>query len=119
MKLPDSPNLRYGAEKARFQLLSDEQFDKSYVTAMIDDYTKDIQAFQDESGNGIDSDVKQFASKNLPIVREHLIMMKAIQGKTTAHNSFEAWESKAGAECANIQCIEPCPAFLAMKNDAR
>ena len=77
----DSPDLKNSAEKARLELLSGPQFNNAYVTSVIDDYTKGLQIFKGESDDGRDSDVRQFASKNLPILREHLSMAKAIRGK--------------------------------------
>lgn len=84
VKLPENSGLRYKAEKARLELLSGQQFDNAFVTSSINDYTKDLSAFRNESGDGIDSDVRQFASKNMPILREHLTMIKAIRGKIAA-----------------------------------
>ena len=78
---PSDLTLRDKAEKARLQLLSGNQFDDAYITAAIDHGTRDMKTYRKESDAGMDSDVRQFASKNLPIVREHLAMIKAIRGK--------------------------------------
>ena len=52
--------------------LSGAEFDKAYVAAMLDDHQKDVREFSRvASGNG-DADVKAFASKTLPTLKEHL-----------------------------------------------
>lgn len=81
---PSDLTSRDKAEKARLELLSGDQFDDAYITAAIDHGTRDMQTYRKESKGGMDSDVRQFASKNLPIVREHLAMIKAIRGKSNA-----------------------------------
>jgi putative membrane protein len=84
VSFPSDLTLRDKAEKARLELLSGNQFDDAYITAAMDHGTKDMQTYRRESKGGMDSDVRQFASKNLPIVREHLAMIKAIRGKPNA-----------------------------------
>ena len=44
---------------------------------MIDDHKEDLKAFQREADKGKDPDVKQFASKYVPMVQNHLEMAQA------------------------------------------
>jgi putative membrane protein len=81
---PSNVTLKDKAEKARLELLSGDQFDDAYITAAMDHGAQNMKTYRNESAQGLDSDVRQFASKNLPIVREHLAMIKAIRGKTNA-----------------------------------
>ncbi|HXE14489.1 MAG TPA: DUF4142 domain-containing protein [Bryobacteraceae bacterium] len=81
---PNDLTLKGKAEKTRLELLSGDQFDNAYIAATIDHGTRDMQTYRKESKSGMDSDVRQFASKSLPIVREHLAMIKAIRGKPNA-----------------------------------
>ncbi|HVY92068.1 MAG TPA: DUF4142 domain-containing protein, partial [Bryobacteraceae bacterium] len=60
----------------KLQGLSGSQFDKTYMEAMVKDHQKDINDFQQEADNGKDSEVKSFASRTLPTLREHLQMAK-------------------------------------------
>lgn len=82
LPFPSEVTLKDKAEKARLELLSGDQFDDVYITAAINRGVEDMKTYRNESAEGMDSDVRQFASKNLPIVREHLAMIKAIRGKT-------------------------------------
>jgi putative membrane protein len=56
-------------------------FDKAYIDAMITDHKKDIEAFEKAANEGKDQDVKNFASKTLPTLKEHLSAAESIQAK--------------------------------------
>jgi len=45
---------------------------------MIDDHSKVIAAFEKEIASGSDPDVKAWASKTLPTLREHLSEARAL-----------------------------------------
>ena len=68
-------------EKASMKKLSDANFDKEYIDAMVKDHEKDWSAFQAEAKNGTDADVKAFASKTSAVIKKHLDMVKAAQAK--------------------------------------
>jgi putative membrane protein len=68
-------------ERDRLSKLSGAEFDKEYMKLMVDDHDKDVEAFQDEAEDGGDADVKAFASKTLPTLKEHQSMAKEIKGK--------------------------------------
>jgi len=64
-------------QKASNKLLSTKSghaFDESYVSSMVKDHKDDIEAFEKEANNGADEDVKAWASRSLPTLREHLRM---------------------------------------------
>jgi len=42
---------------------------------MLDDHVKDVAAFEKESTSGTDPDVKAFATKTLPTLKQHLKML--------------------------------------------
>lgn len=54
-------------------------FDKSYMSTMIDDHQKTIDLFEDASGDTKDAEVKTFIDNTLPKLRMHLDSAKAIQ----------------------------------------
>lgn len=58
---------------------SGRDFDRDYMKMMVDDHKDDIDAFEKESKDGNDADVKAFATKTLPILRMHLDSAKAVQ----------------------------------------
>jgi putative membrane protein len=61
--------------------LSGAEFDKAYMQHMVGDHNKAVTLFQNGSTNSSDSDIKAFATKNLPILQEHLRMAQEIAGK--------------------------------------
>jgi putative membrane protein len=46
--------------------------DRAYMTHMVADHKKDIAEFEREASSGQDADLKAFAAKTLPTLREHL-----------------------------------------------
>jgi len=57
---------------------SGADFDKAYVSDMIDDHKKDIKEFEDASKNCKDADLKAFAAKTLPTLKMHLEAIQKI-----------------------------------------
>jgi len=51
---------------------SGADFDKAYVSNMIDDHKEDIKEFEDATKNLKDPDLKAFAVKTLPTLKMHL-----------------------------------------------
>ena len=56
-------------------------FDKAYISMMVEDHGKDIAAFKDAAKNNSDEKVKAFAAKTLPTLEGHLAKAKAIKSK--------------------------------------
>lgn len=54
-------------------------FDKEYMSMMVDDHKKDISDFEDASNKATDLDIKSFAAKTLPTLRMHLDSAQAIK----------------------------------------
>ncbi|HUQ65539.1 MAG TPA: DUF4142 domain-containing protein [Flavitalea sp.] len=50
---------------------SGKDFDKDYMKMMVDDHKDDIDEFEKCSKDANDADLKAFAAKTLPILREH------------------------------------------------
>jgi putative membrane protein len=46
-------------------------FDKAYVSMMVNDHNNDIAKFENQSNNGTDADVKAFATATLPTLKKH------------------------------------------------
>lgn len=58
---------------------STADFDKAYVSEMIDDHQKDIKEFEDAANNCKDADLKAFAAKTLPTLKMHLSTIQKIR----------------------------------------
>ncbi|WP_044966720.1 MULTISPECIES: DUF4142 domain-containing protein [Sorangium] len=57
------------------------EFDRDYMSAMVDDHQRDIEEFEKASKEAKDADVKHFAASTLPQLQEHLAMAKQVHGK--------------------------------------
>jgi putative membrane protein len=56
-------------------------FDKHFVQHVIADHQKDIAEFEREAKDGQDPQLKAFAAKTLPTLREHLKLAQDVAGK--------------------------------------
>jgi putative membrane protein len=63
----------------RLSKLSGAEFDKAYADEMVKDHKKDIASFKKEADSGMNPEIKQFASKTLPTLEEHLKMAEEMQ----------------------------------------
>ena len=70
--LPTSLDAKDQATKDKLSGEHGAAFDRAYMADMVKDHKKDIAEFQREANNGKDPDVKAFAQKTLPVLREHL-----------------------------------------------
>ncbi len=70
--LPTALDKKHQGDVDKFSKLSGAQFDKAYMSHMVDDHKHDVSDFRKESKSGKDADVKEFASKTLPTLEEHL-----------------------------------------------
>lgn len=89
-----------GAEKAavdKLRALSGDQFDKAFLKMAVKDHKKDINEFQKETNNAMDSDVKEFASKTLPTLQEHLKEAEQLQGSMRGRKAASDVSSKPGS----------------------
>jgi len=50
------------------------------MNMMVSDHNKDVAEFEKESTKGGDPDLKAFAAKTLPTLKEHQQMAKALHG---------------------------------------
>ena len=60
---------------------SGKDLDKSYMTGMVKDHEKDVAEFKKASNEVKDADLKNWATKTLPTLEEHLRMAKETQKK--------------------------------------
>ena len=62
--------------------LTGAEFDKAYMQHMVGDHGEAVALFQKGATNATDSDIKAFATKNLPILQEHLRLAQQLAGRT-------------------------------------
>ncbi len=56
-----------------------EHFDKAFTGAVKDDHERMIKEFEKEISSGSDPDLKEWATKTLPILRTHLDVARALK----------------------------------------
>jgi putative membrane protein len=79
--LPDSVSDDMKKEIDHLKMKKGKDFDKAYVSMMLDDHKKDIAEFRKCSDNCSDSSIKAFAYNTLPVLEKHLDSIQAIAGK--------------------------------------
>lgn len=72
IQLPTALDKKHRGDIDRLGKMSGAQFDRAYMSHMVDDHKKDIADFKKEASGGKDSELKAFASKSLPTLEEHL-----------------------------------------------
>jgi len=76
--LPDAPDKQQAMTKDRFSKMEGKSFDRSYVNAMVTDHRKAVADFTARTKSA-DADVKAFAQKTLPVLKDHLQRAEALQ----------------------------------------
>jgi putative membrane protein len=74
-----------GSTVDRLSQLSGKEFDQAFVEQVIQDHENAISRFKDAAASAQDPEVKQFATKTLPILEQHLQMAKSLQGGKGQH----------------------------------
>ena len=76
--LPENLSAKDKMLKERLSKLNGENFDRAYMENMVKDHKKDVADFNRERTSGKDNEVKQFAGKTLPTLKEHLKKAESI-----------------------------------------
>jgi len=69
---PNSISNDQQKKKEKLQKKSGPEFDKSYISLMIEDYKEDIREFKKAAENAKDPDIKAFANTRLFLLQQHL-----------------------------------------------
>ncbi|HEU4889620.1 MAG TPA: DUF4142 domain-containing protein [Thermoanaerobaculia bacterium] len=76
-ELADAPKAGY----EHLNGLSGAEFDKAYMQHMVEDHEKDVAEFDKASTSATDADLKAWAGKTLPTLKEHLELAKTTARK--------------------------------------
>ena len=76
--LPDSLNEESKTKWADLAKTTGKDFDKAYVSTMVDEHKKTVSMFEDASKNLKDAELKAFVDKTLPVLKGHLAKITAI-----------------------------------------
>jgi putative membrane protein len=97
MAIPGGPG-PHAAMKNQLDKLQGTAFDQAYMKAMVDDHTKAVREFE-MAAKSSDADVKAFAEKTLPTLREHLRLAQEIHKVVgSSMRSSAAVESPASTQ---------------------
>ncbi|WP_461449949.1 DUF4142 domain-containing protein [Mucilaginibacter sp.] len=78
LTLPMAPDSAQKAMIAQLAHKFGNDFDKAYISMMIDDHKDDVKEFTDASTKIQDPDIKAYAKKTLPVLQKHLDAINAI-----------------------------------------
>jgi putative membrane protein len=81
MTLPADMNAHQHATYRKLERLSGSAFDSAYTKDMVKDHQHDVKEFQKEVKKGKDEEIKGFASRTLPVLREHLEKIRSIESE--------------------------------------
>jgi putative membrane protein len=78
--IPFKPALNSEGQQnvSQLQNLSGDQFDKAYMSMMIQAHQRDVIDFQNQSQSANSAQVRELASNSLPILREHLTQAQQV-----------------------------------------
>ena len=89
IKLPTALEGKQKSTVDKLTKLKGQEFDRQYMSTMVDDHKEDLEKFEKQAEKGKDADLKKFASEHVPVMRKHLELAQQIEKKISG-------ESKAG-----------------------
>ena len=83
VQIPSSQSADHKAMMDKFrQQHAGKDFDRDYIEQMVDDHKEDIELFETAADDAsLDSDLRGYAKKTLPTLRDHLKQAQTIQSK--------------------------------------
>ena len=84
--LPTEMSSEAKAFQQRLENLSGAEFDRAYMDEMLKDHAKDVSMFEKQAGDGQNAQVKEWAQKTLPTLREHLALAQSTAKNVSAQN---------------------------------
>lgn len=99
--LPAALDQAHQDDVDRLTKLSGAAFDREYMTMMVKDHTEDVSEFDRESSSGSDADVKAWAGRTLPTLRQHWQMAQETAAKVGAGGAGGAVGGVGGGGLGN------------------
>ncbi len=81
IQLPNDLNASQRSELDKLAKLSGADFDKEYMSTMLRDHESDVKDFETQAKQGGDPEIKAFADKTLPVLKQHLQMAQSTAKK--------------------------------------
>lgn len=83
IELPTEPDGKHKSLAKKLEAASGPDFDKMYLMSNSKDHKKVVAAFEKEAEKGKDNEIKAFATKFLPAIKEHSEMIDQAMGGAT------------------------------------
>lgn len=84
---------------SRFRTVTGADFDRTYMTEMVQDHQKDLAAFQQMAQQGQSPELRQLASTSVTTIQQHLTQAQQVAGQVGT-----------GAVATNVPSSTPAPA---------
>jgi putative membrane protein len=84
MMLPMQTDEAHQKDMARLAEMSGADFDRAYMTMMVNDHVKAVSLFEQNATDASDPEVRAFAKKMLPTLKDHLKMARDLGAKVGA-----------------------------------
>ena len=68
--------LSISTEGGKAQQISGQDFDKKYLNLVVQEHQEETSLFAKEAKSGDDADIKNWAAKTLPTIKQHLVLAK-------------------------------------------
>ena len=81
VELSKQPARKTQMEKDRLSKATGSAFDREYVKMMVKDHEKDVAAFERQSQQAQDPELRAWAAKTLPTLQDHLRSIKQIESQ--------------------------------------
>jgi putative membrane protein len=78
--LPEKLDASHASAIEKMSKLEGDQFDKAYIADMLKDHKEDVAEFEAASKNVKDPEIKGFAAKTLPTLKQHLEHVQQLKG---------------------------------------
>jgi putative membrane protein len=95
VQMPDKEKWGERREIGKLDKLSGAAFDHEFAMRSVSDHQKDIQEFEKAASKVKDPDVKAWAEKQLPVLREHLAMAQKLPEAGNQQSAANAPNTKA------------------------
>jgi putative membrane protein len=81
LTLPSDTDKEHKEAADKLSKANGKDFDKAYISNMVEDHEKDVKEFEKQSKDAKDADLKAWVTKTLPTLQDHLKMAKDTKAK--------------------------------------
>ena len=72
IKIPAELEAKHKSAMDKLTKSKGDEFDREYMSLMVDDHKDDVEKFQRQADKGKDPELKKFAQDHVPILKKHL-----------------------------------------------